>query len=238
MKIWVYIDESGSIHKNSNTNYFAIGGYFAYGDEFAHTRIMNKYKKINKKHKKNRKMSMSEELKTRNMTLNEKLELITHIQKIDNFIGCAILFDKSHMRKQIAQSNIFFNYGVKILFKDTILPLLPEDETYEFILSIDNRNISVGQLNDLEKFLNTEFCYFDYSFSIKYYDSASHYGIQLADLIVNTMYMRSKDRSFVEPILNTLDTSKFRLNIFPGKIYCGRATKLSMEKSSELTKVG
>ena len=28
MKIYVYLDESGSIHKNSNTKYFAVGGYF------------------------------------------------------------------------------------------------------------------------------------------------------------------------------------------------------------------
>lgn len=181
-------------------------------------------------------MKLSEELKSRNMSADEKIELITKIQKIDDFLGCAIVFDKSHMRKQIEESNIFFNYGVKLLFKDTILPLLPE-ESYEFILSIDNRNISVGELNGLEVFLNTEFCYFDYKFSITYYDSASHYGIQLADLIVNTMYMRSKDRNLVESVLNVLDTSKFILNIFPGKIYRGRGKKITFEKSSELTNV-
>ena len=29
MKIYVYLDESGSIHKNSKTRYFAVGGYFS-----------------------------------------------------------------------------------------------------------------------------------------------------------------------------------------------------------------
>ena len=28
MRIYVYLDESGSIHKNSKTEYFAVGGYF------------------------------------------------------------------------------------------------------------------------------------------------------------------------------------------------------------------
>lgn len=236
MRIYVYLDESGSIHKNSNTNHFAIGGYIVYGDKFASSKVVNRYKQINKKHKKDRNMNMSEELKTRSMTIKEKLELINKIQKIDNFYGCAILFDKSHMRKKIEESNIFFNYGVKILFKDTILPLLPEGEPYHFILSVDNRNITVGDLDDLEKFLSTEFCYFDYTFSVKYYDSASNYGIQLADLIVNTMYMRSKDRKMVEPVLNALDINKFRLNIFPGFRICGRNKKINFE-SSELTKV-
>lgn len=237
MKVYIYLDESGSIHKNSKTNYFAIGGYMVYNSTHSHQKIINRYKKINKKHKKERNMELNKELKTRNMTIKEKLEMITKIQKMENFIGCAIVFDKAHMIKKVDKANIFFNYGVKLLFKDTILPLLPEDESYKFELAIDNRNISVGDLKDLEKFLNTEFCYFDYTFSITYYDSASHYGIQLADLIVNTMYMRSKDRKSVEPILNILDPSKFRLNMFPGRSYCGRGNKLNFEKSEELTSV-
>ena len=30
MKVYVYIDESGSIHRNSKTRYFAVGGYFTF----------------------------------------------------------------------------------------------------------------------------------------------------------------------------------------------------------------
>lgn len=236
MKIYVYLDESGSIHKNSHTNHFAIGGYIVYGDRYASSKVIGKYKTINKKHKKARKMDLSKELKTRSMTLNEKMEIIEKIQKIDNFYGCAVLFDKTRMRKSIENSNLFFNYGVKILFKDSIIPLLPENQSYEFVLSVDNRNITVGDLKDLEKFLNTEFCYFDYTFSVKYYDSATHYGIQLADLIVNTMYMRSKDRSMVAPVLHIIDPSKFRLNIFPGFKLVGRTRKINFE-ASELTNV-
>ncbi len=168
MKIYLYLDESGSIHRNSSANHFAIGGYMVYGDKYASSKVINKYKKINKKHKKARNMKLADELKTRNMSIDEKIEIISKIQKIDNFFGCAIIFDKQHMRKRIESANIFFNYGVKILFKDVIIPLLPPNETYEFLLSIDNRNIAVGDLKDLEKFLNTEFCYFDYSFKVTY----------------------------------------------------------------------
>ncbi len=236
MKIYIYLDESGSIHMNSHTNHFAIGGYMVYGERYASSKVINKYKKINKKHKKHRNMDITKELKTRNMTTNEKIEIIQTIQKIENFYGCAIVFDKTHMRKRISTSNLFFNYGVKILFQDTILPLLPENESYEFVLAIDNRNISVGDKDDLEKFLQTTYCYYDYTFSVTYYDSASHYGIQLADLIVNTMYMRSKDRLLVEPVLNMLNINKFRLNLFPGYKMCGRVKKIDF-KTSELTKV-
>lgn len=236
MKIYIYLDESGSIHKNSKAHHFAIGGYMVYGNKYASSKVINKYKRINKKHKEHRCMNLNNELKTRNMTMKEKIEIIEKIQKIDNFYDCAIVFDKTNMRKSISTSNLFFNYGVKILFQDVILPLLPEDETYEFLLSIDNRNISVGDKKDLAKFLQTTYCCYDYTFSVTYYDSATHYGIQLADLIVNTMYMRFKDRKFIEPVLDILDTSKFRLNLFPGYAKYGRMKKIDF-KMSELTKV-
>lgn len=229
MKIFVYLDESGSIHKNSPTDYFVIGGYIAFGDPNKIHKIINKYKRINKRHKELRNMSLSEELKTRDMTTSEKLDILRGIQCLDTFYGCAIQFNKKAMCKAIDKANIFFNFGVKLLFTDVIFPLLPNDKEYEFILAVDNRNISVGDLNDLQKYLETEFCYYDYSFSVTYYDSATHYGIQLADFIVNTMYMRSKNRSLVNDILNEMDASKFRLGIFPGKEMRGRISRIDIE---------
>ena len=64
MKNYVYLDESGSIHKNSPTEYFVIGGYIAFGDINKVHKIINKYKKINKKHKEKRGMPLTDELKT------------------------------------------------------------------------------------------------------------------------------------------------------------------------------
>ena len=46
MRLYVYLDESGSIHKNSNTKYFAVGGYFTF--EKYRLKITSLYKKINK----------------------------------------------------------------------------------------------------------------------------------------------------------------------------------------------
>lgn len=225
MKIHVYLDESGSIHKNSKATYFVIGGYLALGDFSQVRRIISKYKKINKRHKKARGMALTSELKTRQMTVSEKVEILTKIQQLDQFYGCAIQFDKIQMRKLIEKSNIFFNYGVKLLFEDVILPvlpILPQGEDYEFILSVDNRNVSVGDLKDLEKYLKTEFYYDGYSFRVTYYDSATHYGIQLADFVANTMYMRVKDFDLVRDVIRQMDAKKFRLGLFPGKGIMGR----------------
>lgn len=231
MKIFVYLDESGSIHKNSPTNYFVIGGYIAFGEPNQVHKIISKYKKINKRHKERRGIPLSRELKTREMTVQEKKEVLNGIQVLDNFYGCAIQFNKSNMRKEIEKTNIFFNFGVKLLFHDVILQLLPNNEPFEFVLAVDNRNISVDDLKDLQKYLETEFCYNDYSFSVKYYDSATHYGIQLADFVVNTMYMRSKDIDVVRDVVEAIDPSKFRLGVFPGKGKRGRMDKIDLSAS-------
>jgi len=62
------------------------------------------------------------------------------------------------------------------------------NQRIDYIISIDNRNIRVGELNNLETYLKTEFCIYDDDFKIAYYDSKTNYGIQLADLTVNTFY--------------------------------------------------
>lgn len=49
MKIYVYLDESGSIHKNSKTKYFAVGGYFAFKED--KNKVTSLYKKNNKEKK-------------------------------------------------------------------------------------------------------------------------------------------------------------------------------------------
>ena len=149
----------GSIHKNSKTRYFAVGGYFSYEED--KLKIKAKYKKENLKLKKEKNLSLDAEIKSYDMTENEKIQIFTKIQDIETFHGCVKVFDKEYMKKEIVDSNIFFNYAVKVLIQDCILPelnLQDNDEPIEFIISIDNRNIRVGELNNLETYLKTEFC--------------------------------------------------------------------------------
>lgn len=219
MKIYVYLDESGSIHKNSKTKYFAVGGYFSLEQD--KMKIKAKYKKENLKLKRLKNLELDTEIKSYNMEEKEKIEIFNKIQDIDTFQGCVKIFDKQAMKKEIVDSNIFFNYAVKVLINDCILPTLNLqnlNESIEFIISIDNRNIRIGELNNLETYLKTEFCMYDDDFKITYYDSKTNYGIQLADLIVNTFYNKYKDISIVENLLKELKPKNFRVSIFPRKI--------------------
>ena len=82
MTIYVYLDESGSIHKNSNTKYFAVGGYFVLSNE--KNKIISTYKKINKDMKLVRNLDLNSEIKSFHMKPCEKVNIFKSIQKIDN----------------------------------------------------------------------------------------------------------------------------------------------------------
>lgn len=235
MKIYVYLDESGSIHKNSNTKYFAVGGYFVLKED--RNKITSLYKKINKSIKDNRNIPLDREIKSYDMTDVEKIEIFNNIQDIDTFYGCAKIFEKLSMKKDIIESNIFFNYAVKLLFKDCIVPLLnlnQINDSIEFIVSVDNRNIRVGDLNNLETYLKTEFCLENFDFKITYYDSSTNYGVQLADLIVNTFYNSYKDRNIVKEVLPHLKGKNFRVSLFPGHKIKGRIQKIEYNSNENI----
>lgn len=164
------------------------------------------------------------------MTEEEKVDIFNQIQDIDTFYGCVKVFEKGAMRKEIVESNIFFNYAVKLLFKDCIVPLLNLNQiqdNIEFIVSVDNRNIRIGDLNNLETYLKTEFCLDNFDFKITYYDSATNYSIQLADLVVNTFYNYYKDKRIVAKVIPTLKKKNFRTSLFPGHKIKGRVQKIA-----------
>ena len=227
MKVYVYIDESGSIHKNSKTRYFAVGGYFTFFE--GKNKIISLYKKCNKSIKDNRNIDLKKEIKSYDMTDIEKITIFNKVEEVKDFCGIAKVFDKKIMTKEIVESNIFFNYAVKLLFSDCIIPLLDTkkiNEKIEFITSVDNRNIKVGDLKNLENYLKTEFCLENFDFKVTYYNSSTNYGIQLADLIVNTFYNIHKNRKIVQKVIPSLKKDKFRLSIFPGYKIKGRTNKL------------
>lgn len=235
MKIYVYLDESGSIHKNSSTRYFAVGGYFVFAND--KNKVTSLYKKINKDIKVNKKLSFDKEIKSYDMTDKDKIEIFNIVQDIDTFYGCVKVFDKKSMKKEIVESNIFFNYSVKILFKDCIVPLLnlnSINDNIEFILSVDNRNIRVGDLNNLETYLKTEFCLQNFNFKITYYDSVSNFGIQMADLVVNTFYNLYKNKDIVKAVIPYLKSKNFRVSLFPGYKNKGRTQKIEYNTNEDV----
>lgn len=235
MKIYVYLDESGSIHKNSKTKYFAVGGYFVFAND--KNKVTSLYKKINKDIKTRKRIQINKEIKSYDMTDKDKIKIFNSIQDINTFYGCVKVFEKSSMKKEIVVSNIFFNYAVKLLFNDCIIPLLnlnQLNDNIEFIVSVDNRNIRVGDLNNLETYLKTEFCLQNFDFKITYYDSSTNFGIQMADLTVNTFYNLYKDKNIVKDVIPNLKGKNFRVSLFPGHKIKGRIQKIEYNINEDI----
>lgn len=231
MKIFVYLDESGSIHKNSSTKYFAVGGYFTF--EKDKNDIISRYKNIILKYKYEHNINEFKEVKGRDMPIYLKKELLLNLQSIDSFYGITKIFDKSNMRKNILNSNVFFNYAVRLIFDDCILPLLDLkniNENMEFIVKIDNRNLKFSDIFNLEEYLNIEYAKYNYLFKVTYCDSKSTYSIQIADLIVNTFYNYFKMSESIFPVYKLLILKKFRVSLFPGWKTTGRRYKIGYQK--------
>lgn len=219
-EVMIFLDESGHIHRNCQDRYFAIGGYCCPKENSQKIKAL--YKRRNKKIKEKYGLSLKEELKARNMTVEQKIELFDSVQHAVGFCGIGIVFDKNGMYRKITKENIFFNYGVRTLLDDVVFPLVDMTEKTVFHVVCDNRSIKVGDIKDLEKYLNTEFIMENCSFTVEYLNSANDYRVQLADLIVNTVYMRKHNLSLVKPVLDTLDQNSFSLSRFPGKKKFGR----------------
>lgn len=75
--------------------------------------------------------------------------------------------------------------------------------------------ISTEKLRNLQDYLNTEFCLYNFNFKVKYYDSKDNFEIQLADLIVNTLYNKYKDEKIVKDVMPALLPKNFKYSLFP-----------------------
>ena len=104
MNVYIYLDESGHIHKNAKTQYFAIGGFLVC--EQYKEKILKKYKKVNLKIKTTKKLNKDFELKGSNMEVEDKIKFFNAIQDIETFCGIGIVFDKEKMYKEISDENI------------------------------------------------------------------------------------------------------------------------------------
>lgn len=217
----VYLDESGQMHKNSNCNYFAIGGYMCFPKD--DIKINNEFKRKNKEFKDRRKQldstfDMKTEIKSYNYSQEERVEIINLVQDYNSFIGISKIFKKLEMRKEIVDQNLFYNFSVKILFLDLIKKNIRDydcEDEYLIELNLDNRSVKLRNQNNLEAYLNTEFILTNFKFKVKYYDSRTNYKIQLADIIVNSIYNNYKEPELVYEIIKSMKPKNFKFTSFP-----------------------
>ncbi len=212
MKIYLYLDESGLIHKNSNINYFVVGGY--YTNDLYKNKILSKYRKLNYEIKLRKRSKLDKELKSHKISVLDKIKIFNTMNSFKYFNICTKVYDKTAMSKKISEGALFYNYAVKLLLIDELLPYIKHKDVI-FYLNIDNRNLSKTDEKNLEFYLNRELK--EFRFIVKYFDSRKNYGIQLADIIVNTYYHYFENYKYVKKIIKNVDVSNVKISLFPYK---------------------
>lgn len=209
--IYLVLDESGNLHKNSTDRYFIIGGFLT-DNSLKGRKIFNKAM-ANYKKKKN--ITTTEEIKGSTISKSSKEEILLEIaskyKKNSLFEHVFIVVDKSNLEKQITDVNVLYNYFIKIL----ISKLLSDNKikNKNVILKIDNKTIKVGSLNTLEDYLKSEFFFKDCEIKkVIYIDSHTQSEIQLADLICN-YYWRKFEKNKAKK--RQKYCSKFTVTYFP-----------------------
>lgn len=215
-QIDIYIDESGEIHSHSSKNFFSIGGYFV-NNNYNSVSIA-KYRKLNKKMIKSRQGKFGSEIKSFDMIDKEKINIFRTMENIPTLLGFTKIFDKKRMHTKINDENIFYNYAIKIITQDFIIPNLANfnaNTPYFFYYHCDMRSIKVKNLNQLAEYLKTEFSIYNINFKVTYYNSQDNFGVQFADLIANTFYNKYQHPNIVKDILPYLNHEKYLHSTFP-----------------------
>jgi hypothetical protein len=211
-KYYIFLDESGLIHKNSPNEYFIIGGFITED----YTKLKKLYKKATLKIKQRKNILLKDELKAVHMNKGDKRFCLEEIQKDDLFKFIGIMVKKSKLRKPVNEVNIFYNYLIRLLL-DFLIEKKIMDNGNEVYLAIDKRSIKVSSLNSLEDYLKIHYEYekdFDVNLNIEYLDSHDNYNIQIADLICNTLWVKYSYPK-TDEVSEKIDKSRVLLKKFP-----------------------
>lgn len=115
--LYLILDESGNLHKNSKDRYFIIGGYLTNNA----LKARQLFKKELSTYKINNNLDNMAEVKgsmIKNYDKRNILLSISNKMSINNFyIPVFIVIDKNNLKKPIENVNILYNYFIKLLVK-------------------------------------------------------------------------------------------------------------------------
>lgn len=191
--LYICLDESGNLHHTSSDRFFLIGGFMTNNA----LKVRSLYKNSIKNYKEENKIDDTVEIKGSQINDLKKQEIILDIKnqmnKNNYFEECLIVVDKKNLYKQINETNILYNYFIKIMLEN--LYRNESIKNKEIILKVDNKTIKVGSLNSLNDYLVSEFYFKKTSIKkVMYEDSALKGEIQLADLICNYNWRQFKQK--------------------------------------------
>lgn len=185
---YLFLDESGNLHKNSPDRYFVIGGIYTnnYSD------IKKSYVEINRELKEKLNMDFETELKAAYLNMEEKMDIVIKLQKMDGMYIVGIIVDKEKIGIEIDEIHLYYNYIIRKLVDYLIkIGLIKTNIGEELYLNIDKSSMKIEDINSLENYLKTHFNIernMKYKINVSYWDSKKNYMVQVADIMCNTIW--------------------------------------------------
>ncbi|MGN1012222.1 MAG: DUF3800 domain-containing protein [Clostridia bacterium] len=185
---YLFLDESGNLHKNSPDRYFVIGGIYTnnYSD------IKKSYVEINRELKEKLNMDFETELKAAYLNMEEKMDIVVKLQKMNGMYIVGIIVDKEKIGIEIDEIHLYYNYIIRKLLDYLIkIGLIKTNIGEELYLNIDKSSMKIEDINSLENYLKTHFNIernMKYKINVSYWDSKKNYMVQVADIMCNTIW--------------------------------------------------
>ncbi len=185
---YLFLDESGNLHKNSPDKYFVIGGVFTNN----YTDIKKSYVEINHELKEKLNMDFETELKAAYLNMEEKMDIVIKLQKMNGMYIVGIIVDKEKIGVEIDEIHLYYNYIIRKLIDYLIkIKLVKMTANEELYLNIDKSSMKIEDINSLENYLKTHFNIerrFKCKINVSYWDSKKNYMVQVADIMCNTIW--------------------------------------------------
>ena len=108
---YLFLDESGNLHKNSPDKYFVIGGVFTNN----YTDIKKSYVEINHDLKEKLNMDFDTELKAAYLNMEEKMDIVVKLQKMNGMYIVGIVVNKEKIGIEIDEIHLYYNYIIRKL---------------------------------------------------------------------------------------------------------------------------
>ncbi len=185
---YLFLDESGNLHKNSPDRFFVIGGIFTnnYDD------IKKSYVEINRELKEKLNMDFDTELKAAYLNMEEKMDIVVKLQQMNGMYIVGIIVDKEKIGVKIEEIHLYYNYIIGKLLDYLIkIGLIKTGFNDKLFINIDKSSMKIEDINSLEMYLKIHFNIerkMKFNLNVAYWDSSKNYMIQVADIMCNTIW--------------------------------------------------
>ena len=209
---YLFLDESGNLHKNSPDRFFVIGGIFTnnYDD------IKKSYVEINRELKEKLNMDFDTELKAAYLNMEEKMDIVIKLQQMNGMYIVGVIVDKEKIGVKIEEIHLYYNYIIgKLLDYLVKIGLIKTNEKDYLFINIDKSSMKIEDINSLEMYLKIHFNIerkMKFELNVAYWDSSKNYMIQVADIMCNTIWNIAQSPNPFK-VFNSLNQKK-RMRIY------------------------